>query len=110
MGVVHGKIYSATTDAPIYDGVTVYLSKVIKTDSNTIDAVSLDIKGDSKTTPDNQGVFAFADVPPGRYGIVVKGPLNQYLARRSDDRSKDAILTVDAGQTVDLGKIYSGYP
>jgi hypothetical protein len=110
MGVVHGMVYSVTTDQPIYDGVIVYLSPVINTDNAAMDAVSLDLEGDPKATPDNQGGFAFADVPPGRYGIVVQTPLSQHLAHYADDQSKDVILTVEAGQTLDLGKLLSAYP
>ena len=109
-GVVHGKIYNATTDAPIYDGVTVFLSHVIKTSSDTMEAVVLNAPEDFRVTPDNQGGFAFANVPPGRYGIVVQGPLNQSMARRAQDQTKDIILTVEAAQTIDLGKLYARYP
>lgn len=110
MAVVHGVLHNVANDQPIYDGVTVYLSKVVGTDTADMDMVSLDRGNDPSIVPDVEGGFAFGDVPPGRYGIVVQGPLNQYLTRYSEDTSKDVIFTVEAGQTLDLGKIFSGYP
>lgn len=109
-GVIHGKLYSSTSDQPIYDGVTVYLSKVIATQSADMDAVSLDREKDPQVSPDGQGSFAFGAVPPGRYGIVVQGPLNQYLTRSAANQAKDLIIKVEANQTLDVGKLYSGYP
>lgn len=110
LAVVHGRIYDIATDQPIYDGVLVYLSKVVATNSTDMDAVSLDRENDPNVVPDIEGGFAIADVPPGRYGIVVQGPLNQYMTRFGDNRNKDVIIVVEAGQTLDLGKIYAGYP
>jgi hypothetical protein len=110
MGVIHGTLYDANTEQPIYDGVLVFLSPVVNTSTPDMDAVRLNIQTDRNITPDVQGGFAFGAVPPGRYGIVVKTPLKEYMARRSDDKNKDVILTVEAGQTVDLGKIYTTYP
>jgi hypothetical protein len=109
-GVVHGELYNLDTDEPIYEGITVYLSNVIPTDNPEMDAVSLDPASDPNVIPDREGGFAFADVPPGRYGIVVQGPLNKYVARYADDQQEDVIITVEAGQTVELGRVYSGYP
>ncbi|MFV9506375.1 MAG: hypothetical protein AB4911_17630 [Oscillochloridaceae bacterium umkhey_bin13] len=108
--VVHGRVFDLNTNQPIYDAVMVFLSPVIATDSPDMDAVSFDALNDPSVTPDIEGGFAFANVPPGRYGVVVTGPINQYLARRSDDQTKDVIITVEAGQTLDLGIILSGYP
>ncbi|WP_129671184.1 hypothetical protein [Candidatus Chloroploca sp. Khr17] len=109
-GVVHGVLYNLQTDEIVYDAIVLYLSPVIATDAATMDAVSHDPENDPWVTPDVEGGFAFGDVPPGRYAIVVQGPLNQYLVRQGDDRSKDLIFEVEAGQTLDLGKVYTGYP
>lgn len=109
-GVVHGTLYDIKTDQPIYDGVIVYLSQIIPTQNTDMEAVTLDRDNDPSTTPDVQGGFAFANVPPGRYGIVVKGPIQEYLTRESADQTKNVLVTVEAGKTIDVGKIYTGYP
>jgi hypothetical protein len=108
--VVHGQLYDSATDEPLYNGVTVYLAEVIPTDNPDMDAVSLDRATDPNIVPDREGGFAFADVAPGRYSLVVQGPLNQYVARYADGEQDDVIVTVEAGEAVDLGKLYAGFP
>lgn len=108
--VIHGKLYNAQTDEPLYEGVIIYLSPVNPTDNPDLSALTFDPLSDRSTLPDAQGVFAFGDVPPGRYGIVVQAPVGKYLTRFANDLEKDVVITVEAGQTVDVGKIVSGYP
>nr|WP_139088799.1 carboxypeptidase-like regulatory domain-containing protein [Oscillochloris trichoides] len=109
-GVVHGYLYNQMTNEPLYDGVMIYLSRLIPTDNQEMDAVSFDKSTDPFIDPDIEGGFAFSDVPPGRYGIVVQAPLNQYLTRYANDQTKDVIITVEAGQSVDVGRILAGFP
>jgi hypothetical protein len=109
-GVVHGKLYNAQTDEPLTDGVIIYLSPVQGTDNPDMSAVALDPLRDRSTTPDAEGGFFFADVPPGRYGIVVQAPTSKYLTRFGNNLEKDVVITVEAGQTVNVEKIVSGYP
>ncbi len=109
-GVVHGRLYNAQTDEPIVEGVIIYLSPVQATDNPDMSAVALDPLRDRSTVPDAEGGFFFADVPPGRYGVVVQAPTSQYLTRFGSDTEKDVVITVEAGQTVNLEKIVSGYP
>jgi len=110
MGVVHGQVYDQTANTPLYNGVMVHLSRVIPSDNPAMEAVSFDRFNDPATVPDTEGGFAFGNVRPGRYGIVVQAPLNQYLTRYADDKNKDVIISVEAGQTVNVGKILAGYP
>lgn len=109
-GVVHGKLYNIQTDEPLTEGVLIYLSPVQKTDNPDMSAVALDPLRDRSTVPDAEGGFFFADVPPGRYGIVVQAPTSQYLTRFGNNLDKDVVITVEAGQTVNVEKIVSGYP
>ncbi|MGB9632399.1 MAG: hypothetical protein ACPL8I_03655 [Chloroflexaceae bacterium] len=109
-GVVHGRLYNIQTDEPLTEGVLIYLSPVQTTDNPDMSAVALDPLRDRSTVPDAEGGFFFADVPPGRYGIVVQAPTSQYLTRFGNNLEQDVVITVEAGQTVKLEKIVSGYP
>ncbi|NTW00517.1 MAG: hypothetical protein HGA19_04325 [Oscillochloris sp.] len=110
MAVIHGQLYNNATDKPLYDGVIVYLSKLIATDSNTMNAVTNDTTIDPRIVPDSEGGFVFDNITPGAYGIVVQGASKQYLTQYASDRTKSVVVTVEAGQTLEVGKIYTQYP
>ena len=56
------------------------------------------------TWTDYQGQFAFTDVEPGHYALVIKHPLTLVLAHDVPSNS-DIVVEVIAGQVQDLGAI-----
>jgi hypothetical protein len=71
---------------------------------------SLDKTTAPRSDPDKDGVFVFADVVPGEYAVIVRSPLSEVVGRSPSDLSKDIVITVTAGQTLDLGEVYTTYP
>ena len=54
------------------------------------------------------GVFIFADIPPGTYGIAVVTPIGSFLIR--DKMGNDFLFTVQPGAVLDLGEIHTTLP
>jgi len=110
--VVHGIILSVDTKKPLteVDGVDVFLAGTIYSTDKTQRLASLDKATAPRADPDKNGVFVFADVPPGEYAIAARGPMGEVLAHKQDEPSKDLIFTVTAGQTLDLGQLYAKNP
>jgi hypothetical protein len=53
---------------------------------------------------DAEGRFAFADIEPGHYALVIKHPLTLALAH-DEPSGRDVVVEVIAGQIQDLGTI-----
>jgi hypothetical protein len=110
--VIHGVVRQVDTNKPLgeAEGVDVFLAQVLHSADSSMTMSSLDKTTAPRSDPDAQGVFVFADVPPGEYALVVRSPLTEVVARQANDTSKDLVVTVTAGQTLDVGEIVTKYP
>ncbi len=54
------------------------------------------------------GVFVFANVPPGRYGMVVNTAVSQFPLKTAE--GDDLLFDVESGQAVDLGQVFVQLP
>jgi hypothetical protein len=110
-GVVHGILLEVDTKQPLSEvkGVDVFLGAILRSGDNAQSLASLDKNTAPRADPDANGRFVFADVPPGEYALVVRSPVSEVVARKLD-QSGDVIVTVVAGQALDLGEVYSKYP
>lgn len=62
-----------------------------------------------RTEVDAQGYFAFQDVEPGTYAMILWTPMNTWVI--SDPETEEAILvTVNAGEITDLGEVTIDLP
>lgn len=69
-----------------------------------------DMQTSPKTITEESGFFAFRDVPPGRYGLVLDAVLKIILLPRPG-LNEDLFFTVEAGQQIDLGPlVYDDLP
>jgi hypothetical protein len=110
--VIHGIILSYNTKKPLTEaeGVDVFLAAIVDPANPDQRMVGLDKTTAPRADPDKNGVFVFADVPPGEYALAIRGPASEVLGRTVDDPGKDHVFTVTAGQMLDLGQMYATYP
>jgi hypothetical protein len=104
MGTVTGLLIKETTQEPLDDHV-LYLAKILKTSSEGLSVTALDATADPRAVTDVAGKFTFVNVPPESYALALLTPVGPALIK--DARTeKEVILSVEAGDTVDLGSVY----
>jgi hypothetical protein len=110
--VVHGIVREIDTKKALSEdqGVDIFLAQVLHTADNSMSISSLDKTSAPRSDPDKDGVFVFSNIPPGEYAVVIRGPISEVVARQTSDLSKDLVITVSAGQTLDLGEVLTKYP
>ncbi len=92
---------SQTRHAPI-EGV-LYLGEVLSLDSGQ-PVVSLDQQTAFFAIPTESGEFVFKDVTPGKYGLILVTPDYSFLV--DDPKGGGSLmLTVEAGETLNLGRL-----
>jgi hypothetical protein len=81
-------------------GWTLLLAEVHRDVSGQISPIASIIEGMAPSTvTDRDGRYAFADIEPGLYALVIRHPLNMVLAR--DIRTEqDVVIEIIAGETV----------
>jgi hypothetical protein len=108
VGVVAGTLYRVDEggNRVPYPAATIYLGTV--TASGGVDAmVALDRTTAPAAITNGLGQFAFADVPPGRYGLMLQSLEGALLLNNPDDGG-DMVIEVAGGQTVEMGEL--AYP
>jgi hypothetical protein len=109
--VIHGVVLDIDSKKPLSDeinGVDLFLAQVIHSPDG-LSMSSLDKTTAPRADPGKDGVFVFADVAPGEYAVVVRSPFSEVVGRSSADLNKDVVVTVSAGQTLDLGQVYTKF-
>lgn len=81
----------------------IYLAELIKTKEG-MQLASLSKDTAPTATLDTQGTFAFADVPPGRYGLMLDTPQGVVLLNQPDSGT-DLIVEVQGGKVTNLGDL-----
>ena len=72
--------------------------------------VSYNAQLDPVSYTDSNGRFVFAEIKPGRYGLVLDLVVNQYLLHEADS-SYTLLFEVVAGEVIDLGRLeYADLP
>lgn len=83
-----------------------YITKALISPNGITGVAGLDVSHDPDFITDDQGHFAFYNIPPGKYVIILYLVTIAYLL---DDPHQNAKLTllvdVKAGQTTDLGDL-----
>jgi len=106
-GVVTGKLLANGKPAL---NASLYLAEV-STDAQGKERVASYSQSDSpRAFVDPEGKFVFANIPPGRYGIVLDTVLAAYLLH-DPNQDTPLLITVVAGKTTDLGDLnYDSLP
>lgn len=111
VGVVTGTILRVTADGqqePFTNGI-IYLGPILADDTGTEVMVAVDKNTAPQSGFNIFGEFAFVDVPPGRYGLmldVLQGTI--LLNDPSGANDGDLIIEVVGGETIDVGEL--AYP
>lgn len=82
---------------------TLRLARVIRSDDGTPLMASAGEKSSPTTITDQQGGFAFVDVPPNTYGLVLVTPLGSFLLK--DQTGDEFLIDVEPGEVLDLGEV-----
>jgi len=94
---------------PVID-VNVYLADLLKNDQGVESIASFDRTNSLRAFTDNEGRFVFANVKPGKYGLVLDMIVISYLLVYPNGNNT-LIIQTEAGKTADLGKLnYSELP
>jgi hypothetical protein len=106
LGGVRGKFVAETRDAQSFLVGDIYLAPVIYSQGKTsIPFVSLDPAKDPKAALRNRDQeFAFVNIKPGLYGLVIHSPVSDYLAL--DPNTGGSLrFEVKPDEMIDLGTI-----
>ena len=109
--VIHGVVLDIDSKKPLsdeVDGVDLFLAQVLHSPDG-VSMSSLDKTTAPRADPDRSGVFVFSDITPGEYAVVVRSPFSEVVGRSAADLNKDIVITVTAGQTLDLGEVYTKF-
>jgi hypothetical protein len=87
-----------------------YLARVLSTESGM--EISAVVEPDSPMTTTGQaGEFAFMNVPPGKYALILSIVVESYLLYKPESDEEAILVTVTEGKTEDLGTLnYSDLP
>jgi len=102
LGTVTGRLVAQETKSPLMNK-TVYLARITDASDTKFSVAALD-KSSPAFVTNGDGSFAFLDVPPGRYGLIMEGLIETVLL--ADLKTgKDIAVAIDADKTLDLGTI-----
>ena len=92
-----------TKSGVTFGSVKVFLAKIYYSADGTQAAFGLDIRTSPRAVTAADGYFAFVDVEPGDYLLMVGDPTFAGTVKYADSAGNDVILKLVAGQTLNLG-------
>lgn len=105
-GAVTGQIF-LTNHQPI-SGSVLYLGEYVGLETSN-PLVILDPSKHLNTQTDENGIFCFSKVPPGRYGLIVWNAAESVLLP-NPSTGYSLILEIKPGKAIDVGILYSPIP
>lgn len=109
LATITGVILRAGTKTSIQDEL--YLSEALETTDPEQMWVGVDKAIDPRAALDtNTGAFAFYDVSPGTYALVIMHPLSTPVLVDDPETGETMFLTVEVDDNVDLGTILVNAP
>lgn len=109
-GAIAGRLYigAAHSTAQPARGSVLYLGEYIGLEAGT-PSVVLDVARHQHAKTADDGWFCFPEVPPGTYGLIVWDAAESILVN-DPTTGLSLVIEVKAGETVDLGTLYSPIP
>jgi len=102
LSVIGGVFVDSQTQRAPLEGV-LYLGEVMSLDTGS-PVVSLNQQTAFYAIPTESGEFAFKDVTPGRYGLILVTPDYSFLV--DDPKGGGSLMiTVEAGEILNLGRL-----
>lgn len=109
VGVVTGVLLADDPPQPL-EWAVLYLGEVKVGEGGAPLMAALDKQTAPHTQPDSTGRFAFADVPLGRYALIVDLITSSVVLRQPSDGG-DMLIDIVGGELTDLGElVYSELP
>lgn len=107
-GVVIGRFLG--DHKPVSNAI-LYLAEVKKGENDKEMMAAYSEIDSPKAYTDADGNFVFANILPGKYGLVLNMVAAEYLLHEPKDDSKDLLFVVEIGKTTDLGELdFTGLP
>ncbi len=110
MGTLTGRLVDYLTGMPASE-MAIYLGQLSAMDMGGTEShlVIMQPSSSPQTSIDRHGHFAFVDVEPGIYALVIWTPVNSWVV--SDPAtSKDVLVTIEADKITELGEIATDLP
>ena len=102
-GTIVGHFVDIESGAPPGAEVSVFLGTLSMMDPSDSYVITMLPTDSPQAITDVHGYFAFLDIEPGTYAMVIWTPMNSWIV--SEPETEEAVLvTVDAGQVTDLGE------
>ena len=100
LGRVNGALFEGVSPVQI----SLYLAEVRADEDGTEVAARYNPLDSPRIETSADGSFSFVNVMPGRYALILYTGLSSYLLN-IPDKQEAIVFTVEAGKTVNLGKI-----
>mgnify|MGYP000706048733 CR=1 FL=1 len=109
-GTVQGRLVDYETGVTeLINGLPLYLGSLVEMDPGDSYVITMSPSQAPSTWVDTQGYFAFTDITPGTYALVIWTPMNTWVL--SDPETQNSILvTITEGQINDVGEIFVNLP
>ncbi len=108
-GAVKGRLISKTHNVPLQN-LIIYLGNLVPLEPGPGYLVVIDYNTSPQSPLDPAGYFVMPNVTPGTYGLVVWAPFKGQILMDTMQADKQLLVTITAGQVVDLGDIFVDWP
>jgi hypothetical protein len=106
--VVTGVVFSTNMNAPLSQ-IGIYLGEYMYLTPGPEYMVTMRQQSSPHTIADSNGRFLIADVPPGKYPLLLWTPFNSYVVP-DETGEKELVVEVVAGEVIDLGELQIAWP
>ncbi|MBE0410912.1 MAG: hypothetical protein IBX69_14425 [Anaerolineales bacterium] len=107
LGAVTGVLLDNKQPRP---NAIIYLADVIPDDEGIERVASYDRSSSPRSNTDSLGRFVFANIPPGRYGLILDTVISAYLLHFPNE-DLPLLFTVEADDLEDIGELdYDNLP
>ena len=109
-GAITGRLVDHISGAPAREMV-IYLGQLSPVTIGGSDSHLITVLPSSspRSATDEQGYFAFGDIEPGTYAMIVWSPVNSWVVS-DPETGLDILVTVERGAITDLGRVLVDLP
>lgn len=97
------KVKQGASEVPV-SNARLYLGEILQDTRGQERAASFDRLSSPTTVTDESGQFAFSEIEPGRYTLILDTIINSYLLFEPG-KTEALIITVEAGKVTDIGTL-----
>lgn len=108
-GLVTGRLIHRISQTPL-QGQAVYVGDLVPLNLGPEFLITLQQNSSPHDMIDQNGYFAIGGVKPGTYGLIIWNPVSSTVIPDASNPGQELRVTVQAGQTLDLGEIAIDMP